>query len=365
MIRELYPVEITTHNLHFHDEASVFTVDYNGRYLATGGGDKEIRLWTVEKRACKDREVCHTTALNTTIKISYHSVLTGHQRTVNCVRFNGDLLASCSDGGQVIVWENGNPMVIRGMDGDDAYELAWGRDHLFVGLASGNIGVYKIEHVEEEEPLKEDTSDLPVEQQGRAKKRIVPTVLETEGASTHRSRRIVATLVQQVRGHSDVIQGMAYNRKYDLLTSLGKDRVGMTFLFNGELVQIEKMEYMNKDRVFAVGKGFFRRLSYSDDGDFLYLVCCASNTVVVLHYPFRIEHVYATIGPLNSEPVKVMLSGPILYIATKKSLYVFREREVLFCVDNICFMSATDGCMVDGVCFLSSLDGFLASLRIK
>jgi chromatin assembly factor 1 subunit B len=358
-IKEFYPVEITTHNLHFHDEASIFTVDSNGEYLATGGGDKDIRLWKIEKEECKSRDVCYTTALNTTIKISYHAVLSGHQRAVNCVRFNSSLLASCSDGGEVIVWEGESPTAIRGIDGDDAYELVWGKDHLFIGFSSGSIRVYRIETLSGCS-AGEDINSLSGEVQ---KNRIAPILLDSD--LRHEPKRIVATLVQQIKCHSDVIQGLAYNAKHGLLTSLGKDRVGKTFAFSSKLVQIEKMEYTEKDRIFAAGKGFFKRLAYSEDGNFLYLVGCASNTIVVLHYPFRIEHVYATIGPLDSEPVKVICSSPFLYIATKKSLYIFYGREMLFCVDSICFMSVTDGCMMGGVCFLSSLDGFLASVRIR
>ncbi|CAD26432.1 CHROMATIN ASSEMBLY FACTOR 1 P60 SUBUNIT [Encephalitozoon cuniculi GB-M1] len=358
-LREWYPIEVTTHNLHFHEEASIFTMHGNDKFIATGGGDKDIRLWRVERNAPKGGDFCYTTAINSSMKIKYHSVLSGHHRSVNCVRFDGDLLASCSDGGEVILWIKGRPYVVKRIDGDDAYELAWGNRHLFVGFSSGSILVYQVDLAaglldatggeDENDPNlgASDAESCHVEEKGH---------LQGEGIS--------AKLVQRIKCHGDIIQGLAFNHRFGLLTSLSKDRTGKTFLFTDRLTQIEKMEYVDGDRLFSVGRGFFRRPSYSPDGKLLYLPCCRSNSVVVLHYPFRTEHMYATIGPLDSEPLKVMCSGDRVLIATKKSLYVFLGETPLFCVDNITFMAITDGCFFDGACFVSSLDGFLSSLCI-
>lgn len=330
-LKEYSPIEVTTHNLYFHEEASVFTMHSNGRFIATGGGDKDIRLWTLEKDSPKNKEFCYSTAVSTSVRLRYHSVLSGHKRGVNCARFCGDLLASCSDGGEVIVWSNGVANVVRRPDGDDAYEVVWGAGHLFVGFSSGNISVFRI---------------------------------AAEGLSGGDGRGVSAVQVQRIKCHNDVIQGLAFNDSFGLLTSLSKDRTGRTFVFTDKLTQIEHMEYLDKDRLFSAGRGFFRRLSYSPDGRLLYLVCCHSNTVVVLQYPFRMEHVYARIGPLNSEPLRIICDGERLFVVTRKSLYLFVRQMLVFCVDNISFMAVTDGCVVDGVCFLSSLDGFLASLRM-
>ncbi|RLN91073.1 hypothetical protein BBJ28_00009617 [Nothophytophthora sp. Chile5] len=63
--------------------------------LATGGADKEVKLWRVG-----DGEISGTSGLDFVFS------LTGHDRSVNCVRFspNGVFLASASDDTSIILW---------------------------------------------------------------------------------------------------------------------------------------------------------------------------------------------------------------------------------------------------------------------
>lgn len=356
-LKKWYPIEVTTHNLHFHEEASIFTMHANEKFIATGGGDKDIRLWRVEKDACKGIDFCYTTAIDSSIRIRYHAVLSGHHRSVNCVRFNGDILASCSDGGEVILWKREKAYAVRRIDGDDAYELAWGCKHLFVGFSSGNILVYQV------------TSDNNFLDTANAANEDEFNEASDSECSPRKEKDckqgVSIKLVQKIKCHEDIIQGLAFNHRFNVLTSLSKDCTGKTFLFTDRLVEIEKMEYHDRNKLFSTGRGFFRRLSYSPDGKLLYLVCCRSNSVVVLHYPFRMEHVYATIGPFDSEPLKVVCGDDRVFITTKKSLYMVAHNKPALCVDNISFMTITDGHVFDGVCFLSSLDGFLSSVRMK
>lgn len=62
--------------------------------LATGGADKEIKLWRV-------RSDLHDHA-----GLEFVFSLSGHDRSVNCVRFspNGEFLASASDDSTIILW---------------------------------------------------------------------------------------------------------------------------------------------------------------------------------------------------------------------------------------------------------------------
>ncbi|RLN62752.1 hypothetical protein BBJ29_001979 [Phytophthora kernoviae] len=63
--------------------------------LATGGADKEIKLW----RVSDDTETKN-------VALDFVFSLTGHDRSVNCVRFspNGAYLASASDDTSIILW---------------------------------------------------------------------------------------------------------------------------------------------------------------------------------------------------------------------------------------------------------------------
>ena len=63
--------------------------------LATGGADKEIKLWRVtENVALKN------------VELEFVFSLSGHDRSINCVRFspNGAYLASASDDTSIILW---------------------------------------------------------------------------------------------------------------------------------------------------------------------------------------------------------------------------------------------------------------------
>ncbi|CEG50470.1 chromatin assembly complex 1 subunit b cac2 [Plasmopara halstedii] len=66
--------------------------------LATGGADKEIKLWRVGEK--EEPEAQDTIALEFVFSLS------GHDRSVNCVRFspNGAYLASASDDTSIILW---------------------------------------------------------------------------------------------------------------------------------------------------------------------------------------------------------------------------------------------------------------------
>uniref|UniRef100_M4BWL0 CAF1B/HIR1 beta-propeller domain-containing protein n=1 Tax=Hyaloperonospora arabidopsidis (strain Emoy2) TaxID=559515 RepID=M4BWL0_HYAAE len=63
--------------------------------LATGGADKEIKLWRVSEDADTNRAT-----------LEFVFSLSGHDRSVNCVRFspNGAYLASASDDTSIILW---------------------------------------------------------------------------------------------------------------------------------------------------------------------------------------------------------------------------------------------------------------------
>lgn len=310
-------LEVTTHNLYFHEQSSIFSIDSHGDLICTGGGDGVARLWKIIPSQSNNgiNNFNYCTALNSSTKIDYISDVHTHSKAVNCVRFNsrGDI-ASCSDGGKVLV----NNSTVREADGKDCFDLLWIENYLVVGTICGLVEVFLV-------------GDVP--------KRV-------------ESKKI----------HSDIVQGLAYSPLNKLLVTVSKDNNSSLLLFNEENGKIKILERM-ENKFFANSRGFYRRISFSKDQLFLYLVSSKNNCLNILSHPFRDEHLFVKIGPLDSEVIRV-IEDDYFYVITKKSVYIFKDRDFKVCVENISFKSTTDATICNNILFVTSLDGFIASVKI-
>ncbi|KAM0687149.1 Chromatin assembly factor 1 subunit [Conglomerata obtusa] len=178
-------------------------------------------------------------------------------------------------------------------------------------------------------------------------------------------------LIQNIRAHSDIIQGLAYNNKYKVIATASKDRSTKTFYFEKKLVYIDKIEFYNKERCFAddVSKILFRRLSFSSCNKFLYLPASVDtenrNFVYILHYPFRSIDFYGRIGPLEQPAIKIISYNEFILILCKKMIYFCKNQKVLFSIKHVAFFPMTDCCIVNNVFCFSALDGFLYTLKLE
>ncbi|KAF6263109.1 WD40-repeat-containing domain protein [Scenedesmus sp. NREL 46B-D3] len=80
----------------WHSKDPVFSIDFHpDGYFATGGADREIKIWELSCAADGTPGVRHAASLE------------GHNATVNCVRFSktGHYMASAGDSGEVIIWK--------------------------------------------------------------------------------------------------------------------------------------------------------------------------------------------------------------------------------------------------------------------
>ena len=82
------PIEVTTHNLTFHESPNITSLDYKNNFIMTSGQDKAVRLWEV---AVTDKNKfytgnCHKTAVNTSLKISFVREFTKFNDPVSIVR---------------------------------------------------------------------------------------------------------------------------------------------------------------------------------------------------------------------------------------------------------------------------------------
>lgn len=383
-----YKVELTTHNLHFHDQASIYSVDSKDRMIATAGGDHDVRIWLIEKLGCKNLDFCHTNALNSSVKIQYKYTLSGHTKMVNCVRFSDEYLASGSDGGAVLIWDinkfdKGLSHCVRKSDGDDVYEVAWHKNFLFLGLSSGQISVYKISKTcEDSRNEKSENNDNShkfcilenekiqiaegeaeknvLEQTPKKKAKLITSKVDTSVNIEH---------VQTMKAHSDIIQGLSFNHFYSILATQSKDCTSKIFYFDQKLNFLCKNDNFNDKKIIFEGKSFYKRLSFVKK-NFLFLPSCSldnENVVFVYAYPFR--EIYSKIGPFDSAVQKVHEWQEGIVFITKKSCYLIREKdgtyESVFHITDTTFLPTTDACSIENLLIISSLDGFIASLRLE
>ncbi|EOB14836.1 WD repeat-containing protein [Nosema bombycis CQ1] len=357
------PLEVTTHNLYFHEQSSIFSVDSHLDHLATGGGDGFVRLWKVITSPTSLNSFKYCTALDSSTKIEYISDIHSHSKTVNCVRFNskGDL-ASCSDGGRVIVTYNDKTFSIRNLDGVDIYDLVWTNDFLVVGTSNGTIEMYSIKNQFKKVLNRKIHSDIIQSQAYSPIHKLLVTV--SKDSSSCLMEVIYDEEIQsKAQGEAKETRGEAQEIKVKE-TQENKPQENIRPQENTKITTPSIKLLDRFDKFFSTTRGFYRRLSFSSDGKFLYLVSCKANTLVVLSYPFRDEHVFCKIGPLDSEVVKV-IDQNYFFVVTKKSVYIFSKSwELKSCVENITFKSTTDGTYCCGLLFVSSLDGFISSIKI-
>lgn len=352
------PIEITTHNVYFHEDSPILSADCIGDIVATSGCDNVVRLWNMADENRKYKTSVYKTAAESSIHFELCQELSGFSKPVNCIRFCGDysidgsgyLLAACSDGGKVIVYESDKqPVVVRPENGDDSYDLCWAGDLLIVSFLSGTVEVFRFERIVE---LDARESAGPQE-----KSRENESTAE-EPSKPASAQMLSFTRVCSKKVHSDAIQGIAFNKKYNLISTFSLDRTQKVFLLRDGSIELLSTIDSNID----TSRGLFKRIHFEDD--FLF-VFTRHNSLCVYSYPFTETHLQRRIGPLNSSLVKTLSYGGLLYLCTKKSLYIIDQGILVTCIDNSTFLAATDAFILRGILFVSSMDGFLMSVRLR
>lgn len=374
-LQKLKPIEVTTHNLYFHEDSPILSTDFYNDIVATCGFDNAVRFWTPKFSEMKYRDNTYKTAINSSIQFEFLMEFAEFSKPINCVRFlkkhEGNsfrfILAACCDGGKVVVITDKESFIVANDTKDDAYEICWCGYKLLVGYASGKIEVYqmtfqkeKINNPEIIEVYKENSvnqnsnnSDMASSFQNEFSK--------IQNNKNEFNNSLSFELIFNQKIHTGTIQGIAFNDKYNLIATHSLDKtvkVHRLMDSNFELISIFDQKIDNS-------RGLFKRLLF--DGDSLYIFT-KNNIVNVISYPFKPIHLYKKIGPLNSTPVKIVKGNhkdnELLYICTKKSVYILNNDNLVCIVDNCCYMAITDAFSQKDTLFVSSLDGFLATVRM-
>lgn len=329
-----HPIEITTHNMYFHEESPIFSIDHYNNLMATSGSDNTVRIWRLELDRINYKENTYRKIQDSSISIHYLEDLKGFNKSINCVRFyksdtlkhkGAYLLAGSSDGGKVILFNSNKAYTVRADNGDDAYELSWFENKLIVGFSSGNIEVYKIEIIDN---IEKDSFESSIK----------------------------TTLCFSKKIHSGTIQGITVFKNQIATHSLdGTVKVHNIIDDDFQLVS----SLFNK---IDLSRGLFKRILLWEN---LLYTFNKQNHVCVFTGSYSEENIVKKIGPLNSSVVKIIRDGDLIIICTKKSVYILENDYTVCCVDNACYMAITDAFFYLNTVFVCAMDGFITTIRLS
>ncbi|OUT23354.1 hypothetical protein CAS74_001672 [Pichia kudriavzevii] len=234
--------------LHWHDGANaIYSIsaqplkDGESLRIATGGGDNNIRIWRLLTNSNGEVD-----------GVKYLSNISKHDRAVNCVRFNGqgDLLASGSDDGSVLLFCRSEEIVREFGDDEDEILESWA----LVGGHRGSAGM----------SMKEvyDIAWSP-----DARLLCLGTMDGTVGVVDASSGALVST----VRAHAQNVQGVSWDPLGEYIVSLGGDRCINIMTFSMGI-----LKSISKSCKIFYGENLetlFRRLTWSPQGSLLVAPC--------------------------------------------------------------------------------------------
>ncbi|KAI6657402.1 hypothetical protein LOD99_150 [Oopsacas minuta] len=232
-------MKFITPEIVWHSKEPVFSIDFSVQpycyRLASAGADKDIKIWDVS-------------LVEEKIQLKYLFSLTRHDRAVNTVRFSPDgrFLASGGDDGWIIIWNVTS-------------------DEDILGESEEKMSVHKVlrGHLE-------DVSDLSWSLDGC---RLVSGSVDNTAILWDVER---GQALFRVREHKHYVQGVAFDPIKQYIATLSSDRTlkflnlhtGMTCVSSVSKVTAPDQSHFKafKDETLST---FFRRLSYSPDGNIL------------------------------------------------------------------------------------------------
>ncbi|KDD73564.1 hypothetical protein H632_c2051p0, partial [Helicosporidium sp. ATCC 50920] len=199
-------MKVKTLQIVWHDKEPVYSLDFLGPdTLATAGGDKEIKIWHVSSG-----EDGHA-------KVEHKSTLTGHSKTVNCVRFSPDgrQMASSSDAGELLLWQpvdsSSGAKASREFKGaeseDESCAPTWRRSAVLRGHA-------------------DDILDLAWSSDGSA---LVSGSIDNKALVWDAGDKRRGALLAQLAGHRHFVQGVAWDPAGRFVATQSADRTCKIF----------------------------------------------------------------------------------------------------------------------------------------
>lgn len=142
-----YNFEITKHTIHFHENASIYSVSSTKNHIYTAGSDSKVRSWHVVLNNPKNGNIlCYPE--NSSIQIEYCTTISLHN-SVTVVRSHENYIIAGSIAGDICAYKEigckYEECTIRGMDGDGVTDICFVRKNVFVvAFESGQLTMYKL-----------------------------------------------------------------------------------------------------------------------------------------------------------------------------------------------------------------------------
>lgn len=294
-----------TIQINWHDSMPVLTLDFHSitGTLATGGSDKDIKLWVITPGASEQKFPLS----------SYKKSLSYHSSTVNILRFSpsGELLASGADGGELVIWklqstdDQSSWKVSKTLlfHRKDVLDLQWSSDsgHLISGSVDNSCIIWDVNKGSVHQILDAHLHYV----QGVAWD---PLNCYAASLSSDRTCRIYVNKPQTKQKGYEKINYVCQH----VLTKLethnlddSKPSLAKTHLFHDETLN-----------------SFFRRLSWSPDGSFLLV-------------PAGIYRFSSASDPVNAAYIIARndLSRPAVHLpGASKPIVAVRFCPILFCL---------------------------------
>lgn len=244
--------------LQWHRQQTVTGVDFGSKSsrLVTCGGDNYVRIWSVNEDVC------------------FVSTLEGHQKAVNTVRFspNEQVIASGDSVGSIILWHQVDKFDVK-TDEDVEQSEFWRQFKLMLGHNEVNDLCFS-------------SCSLYIASVGDQTLRIW----------SH------GDLIMFAKNHTEMVQGVTWNGSKIATQSLDRSIIVYNVDLNQKTLTPIMKSSKHQSKLYCdplqMSVSFFRRLSYSPDGEFL--VCPAgwqnNQHCVVMYHKQKLVSYF----PINS-----------------------------------------------------------------
>ncbi len=363
------PVELTTHNIFFHENSPILSFDQYNNIMATCGYDKVIRIWEIKMKKLELKENKVRNCENSSISIKYKKEFGGFSGAINCCRFYQDFgkihfknnkdLKKNSDS-KVSALENNDSKVSGSemFDLKDEFLLLGAGDDRLIMFTGKNKFSFNLGNNELTDIAWIDMHNVLVSLFTGEVLLMHFEYIYSEVNHWRKIEKVNATILYQEQMHKNTIRGLTYNPIHGCFTTHSLDStVRVTGIRNNKFIKISEID-TNVDE----STGFYKRNGFINNN--LYSIC-SKNMIEVYCYPFTSLHLSKKIGPFQSSVIKIFEYKNNICIVTQKDVYYCTEGGMvkIIYILNASESMINDAFICEGVIFLCSGDGLIRTIR--